>query len=82
MGTEPFRVALNEYEDIRPLLRHVRVMLTVTERSEDFPSLRDGYGDLMAIFEAVLQEEFAPSAFDQARPLDVAAIKAAVARAP
>lgn len=55
-------VALDEYVELRPLLRHVRVMEAVMSAIDEDPKLREFCDDVRAIYDTALHAELAPHA--------------------
>jgi hypothetical protein len=53
---------MNDYFEVRPLLRHLRVMHRVMAWMDNDPARRDLYAELHCAFMDILAEEFAPHA--------------------
>ena len=61
---------LDEYVEVQPLLRHIRIMNRFfTEVIDEHPTWRPHYADLHVAYMAILQEEPAPHALSLALAL-------------
>jgi hypothetical protein len=58
----PRHARITQYLEVRPLLRHVRVMERVMEWVDDDPVRRKFHAEMYGVFMDILQEEFAEHA--------------------
>lgn len=66
---QPALGAIDQYEEMEPILRHVRVMEAVMTAVQDHPKMRDFYSELYGVYMGILNREIAEHALELALAL-------------